>query len=233
MASRVARRREFGSAAALARRRGVTPGRLPPSVSEVSPEHPRSTEGEDNHSTQAAESRGNGSSFSSFLYIHTQFIHAIQIMTGRGCLQEGTLLDGEVAASQPTSTAAAPTSSTAAPAFTLLPLGTGGGPFESDLSAYLLKPASSRWASGCISLEAGSGIGALAELLGKPSGHALWEQFELGPAGDHGEPWMAGKVMETMRSYLITHACVRVGSARTGWAGRLLAATYFERSTDD
>jgi hypothetical protein len=100
--------------------------------------------------------------------------------------------------------------SPAAAAFTLLPLGTGGGPFETDLSAYLLKPACSAWASGCVSLEAGSGIGALVELLGKPDGRALWEQFGLNQAAgdDHGEAWMAGKVMQCMRSYLITHAYV-------------------------
>lgn len=97
------------------------------------------------------------------------------------------------------------------PTFTLLALGTGGGPLETNLSAYLLKPASSAWSGGCVSLEAGSGIGALVELLAKDK--VLWRKFgfdELSqdglPTVGQGEVWQAGKVMQTMRAYLITHA---------------------------
>lgn len=106
------------------------------------------------------------------------------------------------------------------PSFSLLPLGTGGGPLETDLSAYLVKPASSPWAHGCISLEAGSGIGALAELLGRAEGGALWTQFglddELAGAADPGAAWKAGRVMQTVRAYLVTHACVSVLLAALG-----------------
>ncbi|SCV67298.1 BQ2448_5944 [Microbotryum intermedium] len=51
------------------------------------------------------------------------------------------------------------------PAFEMLVVGCGGGPLETNLSSYLVKPYSTKWADGCTSLEAGSTIGALANLI--------------------------------------------------------------------
>ncbi|SGY97837.1 BQ5605_C035g11428 [Microbotryum silenes-dioicae] len=51
------------------------------------------------------------------------------------------------------------------PAFEMLVVGCGGGPLETNLSSYLVKPYSTKWADGCTSLEAGSTIGALASLI--------------------------------------------------------------------
>ncbi|KAI0637252.1 cAMP phosphodiesterases class-II-domain-containing protein [Trametes polyzona] len=41
----------------------------------------------------------------------------------------------------------------------------GGGPYEDNLSSYLLKMSGSRWQDGIVALEAGSGLGALNRLL--------------------------------------------------------------------
>ncbi|CCA67763.1 related to 3`,5`-cyclic-nucleotide phosphodiesterase [Serendipita indica DSM 11827] len=49
--------------------------------------------------------------------------------------------------------------------FDFVCLGAGGGPVETDLSAYLLKPSESKWEDGIIAVEAGSGIGALSSIL--------------------------------------------------------------------
>ncbi|SCZ96438.1 BZ3500_MvSof-1268-A1-R1_Chr8-2g10193 [Microbotryum saponariae] len=51
------------------------------------------------------------------------------------------------------------------PAFEMLVVGCGGGPLETNLSSYLVKPYATKWADGCTSLEAGSTIGALASLI--------------------------------------------------------------------
>lgn len=42
--------------------------------------------------------------------------------------------------------------------FEMVVLGSGGGPMETDLSCYLLKPLESSWEQGCVSLEAGESI---------------------------------------------------------------------------
>lgn len=41
------------------------------------------------------------------------------------------------------------------PSFSLLALGTGGGPVEDNLSAYWVKPASSPWSKGFVSIDGG------------------------------------------------------------------------------
>ncbi|PFH46123.1 hypothetical protein AMATHDRAFT_70624 [Amanita thiersii Skay4041] len=51
------------------------------------------------------------------------------------------------------------------PTFDIVVVGSGGGPDESDLSAYLLKPSDTEWWDGIIALDAGSGVGALNRIL--------------------------------------------------------------------
>ncbi|KAM0787289.1 hypothetical protein ACM66B_006522 [Microbotryomycetes sp. NB124-2] len=51
------------------------------------------------------------------------------------------------------------------PAFDLLVIGCGGGPLETNLSSYLVKPFSTKWSDGCTSLEGGSTMGAIATLI--------------------------------------------------------------------
>ncbi|KAH9981463.1 cAMP phosphodiesterases class-II-domain-containing protein [Lactifluus volemus] len=61
------------------------------------------------------------------------------------------------------------------PTFDLVVVGSGGGPYETNLSSYLFKPCDARWGDGMIALEAGSGIGTLHQLLSKD--HALFNLF--------------------------------------------------------
>ena len=42
---------------------------------------------------------------------------------------------------------------------------TGGGPSETNISAYLLKSRETSWEDGIVAVEAGSGMGVLAKLL--------------------------------------------------------------------
>ncbi|GAA5820140.1 hypothetical protein JCM3770_005388 [Rhodotorula araucariae] len=51
------------------------------------------------------------------------------------------------------------------PAFELLVLGCGGGPIETNLSSFLIKPFARSWTDGCTGIEAGSTIGAVAMLV--------------------------------------------------------------------
>ncbi|GAA5833377.1 hypothetical protein JCM11251_003477 [Rhodosporidiobolus azoricus] len=51
------------------------------------------------------------------------------------------------------------------PAFELLVLGCGGGPIETNLSSFLVKPYSGKWTDGCTGIEGGSTIGALSSLI--------------------------------------------------------------------
>ncbi|EIN07673.1 hypothetical protein PUNSTDRAFT_103737 [Punctularia strigosozonata HHB-11173 SS5] len=81
------------------------------------------------------------------------------------------------------------------PTFELLVVGCGGGPYETNLSSYLLKPCDRRWdePQGIVSLEAGSGVGALDLILkSKP--------------GLLGTTVSAGQVYASVKCYLITHA---------------------------
>ncbi|KAF4614635.1 hypothetical protein D9613_002839 [Agrocybe pediades] len=49
--------------------------------------------------------------------------------------------------------------------FDLVVVGAGGGPDETNLSAYLVKPHEAKWEHGILALEAGSGQGTLSQLL--------------------------------------------------------------------
>lgn len=66
--------------------------------------------------------------------------------------------------------------------FDILVVGSGGGPDETDLSAYLLKPSDTDWKDGVIGLEAGSGVGSLRRILQRdPSllGNAVYAASEI------------------------------------------------------
>ncbi|TRM59421.1 cAMP phosphodiesterases class-II-domain-containing protein [Schizophyllum amplum] len=49
--------------------------------------------------------------------------------------------------------------------FDMVVVGSGGGCDETNLSSYLIKPATAAWTDGIISLEGGSGQGALQQIL--------------------------------------------------------------------
>ncbi|KAJ7184186.1 cyclic-AMP phosphodiesterase [Mycena filopes] len=87
--------------------------------------------------------------------------------------------------------------------FDLVVVGSGGGPDETNLSAYLFKPASARWEDGIVALEAGSGQGTLQQLLkhnpdlfnsGSPSSTASRAKYT------------AAQIYSFVRCFLISHA---------------------------
>ncbi|CAK5279384.1 unnamed protein product [Mycena citricolor] len=82
----------------------------------------------------------------------------------------------------------------------LLVVGEGGGPDETNLSAYLLKPATSSWEDGALAIEAGSGQGTLQKLLQRDS--ALLDD----PERPVSRALSAAEVYSSIRGYLITHA---------------------------
>jgi len=86
------------------------------------------------------------------------------------------------------------------PSFDIVVVGCGGGPLESNLSAYLLKAADSAWEKGqVIGLEAGSGMGALEGILKlEPN------LFGLDPDTD--KPYTAAQIYSFLRCYLISHS---------------------------
>ncbi|KAL8278499.1 hypothetical protein RQP46_009189 [Phenoliferia psychrophenolica] len=116
-------------------------------------------------------------------------------------------------------------------AFEMLVVGCGGGPLETNLSSYLLKPYSHKWAAGCTALEGGSGIGALANLIeafprsfrgfdlhigvddeDEPSGGEhkangdAWNQRGYVGPGREGGGRGAGRVWGFVRCFAVTHA---------------------------
>lgn len=84
------------------------------------------------------------------------------------------------------------------PAFDMVVVGCGGGPDETNLSAYLFKPYDSRWEDGIIALEAGSGQGALS--------HILEETPTLFNSERDQGPYSVAKIYSYVRCFLITHA---------------------------
>jgi len=92
-------------------------------------------------------------------------------------------------------------STTEMPSFELIVLGSGGGPLETNLSAYLFHDYGSNWSEGIIGLEAGSGLGALTNLLTtKPD---LFGELGRGFARPSKN---AAHIMDHVHTYLITHA---------------------------
>lgn len=88
--------------------------------------------------------------------------------------------------------------------FDFVCLGAGGGPVETDLSAYLLKPASSSWEDGIIAVEAGSGIGALRNILSstRQAFHDL--QASSNPHESH--EMLASRLYSYIQTFLISHS---------------------------
>lgn len=93
-------------------------------------------------------------------------------------------------------------------AFDLVVLGSGGGPDETNLSGYLLKPREASWEAGIIALEAGSGMGALARITRKhpeifsyqsPDQHVTQEE-------DDRRHYSARDIYSMIKCFLITHA---------------------------
>ncbi|KAJ3806602.1 cyclic-AMP phosphodiesterase [Lentinula aff. lateritia] len=85
------------------------------------------------------------------------------------------------------------------PAFALVCVGSGGGPLESDLSGYLLKPYKEEWDSGIIALEAGSGQGTLHRLLQQEP-----DLFKTQSSAKR--TYSASEIYTFVRCFLITHA---------------------------
>ncbi|KAI0371767.1 cyclic-AMP phosphodiesterase [Pilatotrama ljubarskyi] len=85
--------------------------------------------------------------------------------------------------------------------FDIFVVGSGGGPYEDNLSSYLLKPSGSPWKDGIIALEAGSGLGALNRLLTERA-----EVF-TSPSEEEDVPKTptAADIYSWIRCYLITH----------------------------
>ncbi|GAA5989631.1 hypothetical protein JCM11641_002906 [Rhodosporidiobolus odoratus] len=111
-------------------------------------------------------------------------------------------------------------------AFELLVLGCGGGPIETNLSSYLVKPYQAKWTDGCTAIEGGSTIGALSLLIERNpyafEGFGLEigvdaEELERGQEGGgvgagvvgvgrEGGGKAAAKVWDLIRCFAITHA---------------------------
>lgn len=110
-------------------------------------------------------------------------------------------------------------------AFDIVVVGAGGGPDETNLSAYLVKSHPSCWLDGVVALEAGSGQGALK--------HILKRNPRLFPVADEEKPGYLSstEVYNAIRCFLITHGhldhinslVVSAGSL-TGPRKRLFAA---------
>ncbi|KAI9509956.1 cAMP phosphodiesterases class-II-domain-containing protein [Russula earlei] len=76
--------------------------------------------------------------------------------------------------------------------FDLIVVGSGGGPYETNLSSYLFKPCDASWKDGIIALEAGSGIGTLHQLMSRDP--ALFDKLS------------AHEVYSLIRCFIISHA---------------------------
>ncbi|KAJ3983636.1 cAMP phosphodiesterases class-II-domain-containing protein [Lentinula detonsa] len=85
------------------------------------------------------------------------------------------------------------------PAFVLVCVGSGGGPLESNLSGYLLKPYNAGWEAGIVALEAGSGQGTLNRLLEQ-------EPDLFRTQSSASRTYSASEIYTFVRCFLITHA---------------------------
>ncbi|KAF8964116.1 cyclic-AMP phosphodiesterase [Flammula alnicola] len=87
--------------------------------------------------------------------------------------------------------------------FDLVVVGAGGGPDETNLSAYLVKPHNAEWEDGILALEAGSGQGTLAQLLRRDPCifHPLKTKSE-----NTGKVHSASDIYSFVRCFLLTHA---------------------------
>ncbi|KAJ7236721.1 cyclic-AMP phosphodiesterase [Mycena haematopus] len=86
--------------------------------------------------------------------------------------------------------------------FDLVVVGEGGGPDETNLSAYLLKPSGAAWEDGIVALEAGSGQGTVQRLL-QQDPH-LFNTSDQPSART--KPYSAAEIYSLVRCFLISHA---------------------------
>ncbi|KWU42298.1 hypothetical protein RHOSPDRAFT_10831, partial [Rhodotorula sp. JG-1b] len=75
--------------------------------------------------------------------------------------------------------------------------GCGGGPVGSNLSSYLVKPASRKWSEGCTGLEGGSTLGAIVALAERDP--------DLFSDGERDASTARSRTSESRRCFLITH----------------------------
>ncbi|KAF8310153.1 hypothetical protein DL93DRAFT_2099545 [Clavulina sp. PMI_390] len=91
--------------------------------------------------------------------------------------------------------------------FDLVVVGCGGGPSELNLSSYFVKARENSWAQGILALEAGSGLGALKEIL---VDHPLVFEDEgarvpiTGGGGSASK--RAASIYSCIRTFLVSHA---------------------------
>ncbi|KAF9001965.1 cyclic-AMP phosphodiesterase [Cyathus striatus] len=91
------------------------------------------------------------------------------------------------------------------PTFDMVVVGSGGGPDETNLSAYLLKPSDAAWEGGIIALEAGSGQGALSQLL--KANPRLFDSHDVRCSEDVSSSiHTSSEIFSFIRCFLITHA---------------------------
>ncbi|KAL0947289.1 hypothetical protein HGRIS_013409 [Hohenbuehelia grisea] len=90
------------------------------------------------------------------------------------------------------------------PTFDMLVVGVGGGPDETNLSAYLVKPCGTSWKDGIIALEAGSGQGALNQILAHHPG-ILASCCETSDEVAS-QTYSAAELYSFVQCYLISHA---------------------------
>ncbi|KIY43715.1 cyclic-AMP phosphodiesterase [Fistulina hepatica ATCC 64428] len=87
------------------------------------------------------------------------------------------------------------------PSFDMVVVGTGGGHYETDLSAYLFKRRAASWKDGILALEGGSGQGALTRLLEREP-----HLFRTGESsGDSEAQYSAREIYSFVKGFLITH----------------------------
>ncbi|KAJ7684734.1 cyclic-AMP phosphodiesterase [Mycena polygramma] len=90
--------------------------------------------------------------------------------------------------------------------FDLVVVGEGGGPDETNLSAYLFKPAAAAWEDGIIALEAGSGQGTVQKLLQRDPDLFSTPDQPPGQPSTRRKPYSAAEIYSLVRCFLISHA---------------------------
>ncbi|KAF8184971.1 cAMP phosphodiesterases class-II-domain-containing protein [Mycena galopus ATCC 62051] len=85
--------------------------------------------------------------------------------------------------------------------FDLVVVGEGGGPDETNLSAYLFKPSAAAWEDGVVALEAGSGQGTLQKLLQRDP-----HLFNTPDQPSRVKPYSAAEMYSLVACFLISHA---------------------------
>lgn len=89
-------------------------------------------------------------------------------------------------------------------ALSIVCLGVGGGPLETNCSCYLAKPSDAKWEDGTVLLEGGSFLGTLASLL-RDAGKRDSAFHDIIFDPDTDEDGRAGQFNTFIRSVLISH----------------------------